>query len=138
MYTDSHVERAMLPKLLGFSERAWAKEPAWESEENFDALEQDWNQFANRIAQYEFAKLEKVGEGFEYRVPLPGAKVVDGILEANVEFPGLMVRYTTDGTEPNGESPLYRGSTRVSGTVTLKAFTPTGQSSRSVVVEVPK
>ena len=36
--------------------------------------------------------------GVEYRLSVPGAKVVNGKLEANVDLPGLPIQYSLDGT----------------------------------------
>jgi len=49
-----------------------------------------------------------------------------------VEYPGLIIRYTTDGTEPTVNSPQYKGPTVVSGTILLKSFDVAGKSSRTV------
>jgi len=56
------------------------------------------------------------------------------MLKANVELPGLEIRYTTDGSEPTETSQRYENPVKVSGTVTLKSFDLAGRSSRSSVV----
>jgi len=68
-------------------------------------------------------------------VPLPGAVVKDGMLYANVEFPGLEIRYTTDGSEPTGQSQLYTKPVKVEGQVRLKSFVNGGRFSRTSVVD---
>jgi len=67
-------------------------------------------------------------------LPLPGAIVEGGMLKANIELPGLAIRYTTDGSEPTAESALYSAPVKVSGTVKLKSFDAAGKSSRSSIV----
>jgi hexosaminidase len=57
------------------------------------------------------------------------------MLNANVDFPGLTIRYTTDGTEPTLSSTVYTVPVAVKGVVKLKAFTTTGRSSRTVVLQ---
>ena len=93
-----------------------------------------WNQFANRIGQTALAKLSWWNGGYNYRIAPPGAKVEDGKLFANVNFPGLQIRYTTDGSEPNEESALYTGPVETEGEVTLKVFDETGKGSRTIKV----
>ncbi|TVQ08303.1 MAG: beta-N-acetylhexosaminidase [Bacteroidetes bacterium] len=129
----------LLPKLAGFAESAWAAPRSWETADgsirNMDEVEQQWNQFANTLGQRELPRLAKLFGGFNYRVPPPGAIIENGMLLANVEFPGLTVRYTLDGTEPNENSPLFTDPVNVSSDkVKLKAFDAAGKSSRSVAV----
>ncbi|MGH9340418.1 MAG: chitobiase/beta-hexosaminidase C-terminal domain-containing protein [Acidobacteriota bacterium] len=61
----------------------------------------------------------------------------NGILKANVAFPGLAIRYTTDGSEPTADSPLFSGPVPVTGTVKLTTFNTRGRSSRTSVVKGP-
>lgn len=89
-------------------ERAWHR-AAWELDYqkgkefkggettfvNKQALNNDWTRFANIVGQRELAKLEHAGVA--YRLPVPGAKVVDGKLQANVALPGLVIQYSVDG-----------------------------------------
>ena len=130
-------EYYMLPKLLGFAERAWAGERTWENIEDQEkrekAMEIEWNAFANTVAIRELPRLNYINEGYNYRLPLPGAVIdYDGLLKANIEFPGLKLRYTTDGSEPTVESNEYVGPVQVDGEVKIKAFDSTGKSSRTV------
>jgi hexosaminidase len=64
--------------------------------------------------------------------------VENGVLKANVEFPGLDIRYTTDGTEPTVHSALYAEPVAVAETKVflLKTFDRNGRSSRLATVEV--
>jgi hexosaminidase len=132
------IEYYMLPKLLGFAESAWTDERIWENTENREVREQQieagWNVFANTLAQRELPRLSFFNNGYNYRLPLPGAVIEDGMLKANVEFPGLEIRYTTDGSEPQLSSPLYDGPVEISGTVRLRSFDSSGKSSRVVTV----
>ena len=60
--------------------------------------------------------------------------IEDGLLKANVAFPGLTIRYTTTGSEPTASSTLYEGPVAAGGTVKLKTFDTRGRSSRTAVV----
>jgi hexosaminidase len=75
--------------------------------------------------------------GFDYRLPPPGAVIEDGILHASVTYPGLAIRYTTDGMEPSTASPLYEGPIAVTGGVRLRTFDTRGRGSRTTVVGEP-
>jgi hexosaminidase len=137
--TQELMEYLTFPKLIGLAERAWAKDPTWAS--NADeaarnlAIEKEWNVFANTVGQKEFVRLDKFNGGVAYRVSIPGATITNGILTANLDFPGLAIRYTTDGTEPTAKSTLYTAPIAVKGNVKLKAFTTTGRGSRTIEVK---
>jgi len=134
------LEYYLLPKLVGFAESAWAMERIWETTADKNLrnrqVEEQWNVFANALGQRELPRLAKLFGGYNYRIPTPGAVLKDGLLEANVEFPGLQIRYTTDGSEPQHDSSLYTGKIKLSvDSVKLKAFDASGRSSRTVIVE---
>ncbi len=136
------IEYYMLPKLIGFAESAWTAERAWETVENRqqreDLMNDEWNVFANALGQRELPRLSYINSGYNYRLPLPGALVEEGMLMANIEFPGLDIRFTTDGSEPHATSPLYMKPTAVSGMVRLKAFDASGKGSRTIEVSERK
>lgn len=106
--TDEQMEYMIYPRMMSVAERAWHK-ASWE--QNYQAgkeykggetqhvdtkaLLQDWQRFANVLGQRELAKMDKAG--VQYRLPVPGAKVVDGVLETNIAMPGLTVEYSVDG-----------------------------------------
>ena len=133
------LEYYTLPKIIGFAESAWAQERSFESIENREQREAEaarkWNIFANTIAQREFPRLAEMHGGYNYRIPLPGAVIENQMLKANIEFPGLDIRYTTDGSEPVPGSTLYEEPVSVSGTVKLKAFDRAGNTSRTVILD---
>ena len=132
------AEYDILPKLLGFAESAWSPQRAWETIGNQPAREKamdaGWNVFANTLAQRELPRLARLNGGYTYRLPPPGARIEGGRLTANVGLPGLAIRYTTDGSEPTAQSPLYKNPVNVAGRIKLKSFDAAGRSSRSVVV----
>jgi hexosaminidase len=97
------MEYYLLPKMLGYVERAWSQDPQWTSipdpDERKSAMEIEWNRFANAVGQKEIPRLEYFFGGSNIRIPKPGAVIKDGLLHANVEIPGLIIRYTKDGSE---------------------------------------
>jgi hexosaminidase len=133
------LEYYTLPKLIGFAETAWARERRWESQSNAEIrqkqMDEGWNIFANQLAKRELPRLSGLSGGFNYRIPPPGAVVEDGLLKANVEYPGLIIRYTTDGSEPGVTSPVYTSPVTVPGKVLLRAFDLSGKASREVSAE---
>ena len=133
------AEYDILPKLLGFAESAWAPERPWETiadrATREKAIQAGWNVFANTLAQNALPRLARLNGGYTYRLPLPGALIENGLLRANVEFPGLLIRYTTDGSEPTAQSAVYRSPVNVAGTIRLKSFDAAGRSSRTVVIK---
>ena len=128
------AEYLAFPKLLGLAERAWAAPPAWtEMTPRADrdrVLDMAWKEFANRLGSRELPRLDHLEGGVTYRLPPPGAVIADGVLRANVSFPGLAIRYTTDGSEPTVASPRYQGPVPVEGETRLRTFDSRGRGGR--------
>ncbi len=137
---EDMLEYYYLPKLIGFAESAWTKARPWENiadeAQRNDLKDKDWNVFANLLATKELPRLSYVNEGYNYRVPPPGGVIEDGTLKANVEFPGLKVYYTVDGTEPSIDSELYEGPVEIAkdAEVRIIAIDASGKKSRSFIV----
>lgn len=135
------MEYYTVTKLFAFAEKAWAQPPSWENETDTKLRNKliisGWNALANSIGQNEFSKIDAWFGEYNYRIAPPGAIIEAGMLKANVAFPGLVIRYTSDGTEPKAESPLYTGPVRVQGLVKVKAFTQNGRGS-SVITVLPE
>lgn len=123
------MEYYIFPKLLGLAERAWAH-PLPEGA----AANADWEEFANALGQRALTHLDYLAGGYNFRVPTPGAKIENGQALANVVFPGLAIRYTTDGSEPQASSPLYTEPVAVDSLICFKTFDHRGRSSRMVCV----
>ncbi|QLG86921.1 carbohydate-binding domain-containing protein [Chitinibacter bivalviorum] len=132
------LEYLAMPRTIALAERAWAKDPAWTSIADAAArqtkIDADWNEFANRLGQRELARLDGFVGGYGYRIPLPGVKIVDGKLHANVSAPGLVIRFTSDGSDPTPASAAYTAPVAVSGTVKVAVFSSTNRRSRIVTV----
>ena len=133
------LEYYTLPKLLGLAQRSWS-EAQWEKlesdEQRLESKKHSWNRFASTLAKQELPRLNYQFGGFNYRIPMPGAVIENGQLKANIEFPGLIIRYTLDGSEPDANSKIYNGPVDIeeSATVKLKAFDKSGKSGRTVVL----
>ncbi|WP_394840730.1 carbohydate-binding domain-containing protein [Pendulispora brunnea] len=132
------VEYFAFPKILGVAERAWN----FNTPETANALPPAWKQFVTTLGQAELPRLDYYhpvdlrGElpkttGVNYRVPLPGAKIDNGQLLANLRYPGLAIEYSTD----NGTTfQPYTAPTAVTGTVWVRTKTPNGHYSRAAKV----
>ena len=133
---DRMLDYYVMPKLFAFAEKAWARAPKWETEpDNLERIAQarnGWAELANIIGQKELPRLDKLFGGYGYRITPPGGIIEDGILYANAAFPGLIIRYTTDGSEPNGTSAKYEKPVKVDGPVKLGAFAVSGRGSKTV------
>ena len=136
---EGRLERALLPKLFGLAERAWAPDPAWAVERDVaksEALYRDaWSEFVNVVAKRELPRLDH--EGIPYRIPTPGLKVEGGAVLASVEFPGMTLRYTTDGSEPTPRSPVVTGPISRRGAVRVAAFDGAGRKGHTATLPAP-
>lgn len=133
-------EYMVLPRLLGLAERAWVGNPSWGDMENLSQLRSErdaaWNEFANRMGQYELDRLDKIFEDINYRLPVPGAVIEDGVLSVNTAYPGLEIRYEINGNL-DSNSPVYKDSVEIGDgdSVTISTFSSTGRSSREVTIQ---
>ncbi|WP_291947186.1 family 20 glycosylhydrolase [Chitinophaga sp.] len=140
---SERMEYMILPKLLGLAERAWAQDPDWATEKDpvkADALyNQAWSVFTNVVGKRELPRLDKLNGGYAYRIPTPGVQVDEGEVSANVQFPGMVIRYTTNGEEPTLKSPVYTAPFKAVGkTVKFKVFDTRGRGSKTTAVKVPQ
>jgi len=133
--SEAELQYLLLPRLLPLAERAWARDPGWDAlpaPERPQRMLLDWNEFANRLGQRELPRLDGFLGGLSYRIPVPGATIVDGMLQANVCLPGFVLRYSTDGTVPTAASPAF--APLRTEQATIAAFSTTGRRGRCVTV----
>jgi hexosaminidase len=137
---DSLVDQMLFPRLLALAERTWHRGP-WEppyqagasysygdGKVNFAALNQNWNSFAAKVPAH-LQELERAG--IFYHLAPPGGRVVNGVLNANSEFPAQTIEYRQSG----GRWLRYRAPVRVSGKVELRTRSYDGRrTSRTVEV----
>lgn len=127
------LEHYILPKLIGFAQRAWEGDPDWatgpeeERQANQDA---DWNRFIQTVGRKELPRLDELNGGYNYRLPPPGIKLENDTVYLNTAYPGLAIRYTIDGSEPSGDSPLYTSPFHLhtGGEVRARCFDTRGRS----------
>ena len=123
-------EYQAFPKLLGAATRAWDQDTPTPAQ-----MPAAWDTFVNTVGQVTFPLLsfyqavgaQDAGTGVNYRIPLPGGRIDDGVLQANVRNPGLAIEWSTDGRSWR----VYRGPVRAgSDGVLLRARAADGRTSR--------
>lgn len=112
------VQLYMLPKVLGLVERAWNPAVEWNDDEqgSFEQARADYN---NKIGMSELPLLAK--QGYNFRLGQPGIKVEGGMLHANKQYPGEVVRYTLDGSEPDEHSTAWLEAVAIGQASVVKA-----------------
>jgi hexosaminidase len=137
--TPERFEYMLLPKLFGVAERAWAMDPEWATEidatKSNIAYTQVWSEFLNIVGKRELPRLDHYAGGYNYRIPTPGVVKENERVIANVQFPGFVIRYTTDGTEPTASSTIYTTPLNSKGTIQLRVFNAEGRAGRTVKTE---
>lgn len=134
--SDAIADYMLFPRTLALAERAWHRanwEPVYVPGKSYtygdDAVDQkallaDWQLFLARLAP----QLESLdAAGLPYRLPVPGARIVNGRLEANSPLVVLAIEYRTDGGWHR-----YTGPVQVSGPVEIRTRSPSGRTSRIV------
>ncbi len=131
IHSDAEVDYMLFPRLAAFAERAWHRAD-WEApydptggrhdrtsgQFTLDMAarrEADWDHFVAHLGRQELPRLDLAG--IAYRIPVPGARIVDGRLHANLSIPGLPIEYK-DGA---GEWRPFKDGVVVSGTVWVRA-----------------
>jgi hexosaminidase len=140
--STERLEYMLLPRLLGFAERVWSKDPDWATEPNAtksDSLYQvAWVNFLNVLGKRELPRLSYYGGGYNYRVPKPGVILQDGKYAANIQFPGLTIRYTTDGKDPDAKSKVYNDAVTSDGNMLkFRAFDTKGRGGNVSEIVTP-
>lgn len=100
------VQNLTFPKVFGLVERAWNARPSWgEGSLDKELYNAERAQYCLKIGLKELPYLHRTGARFH--LAQPGATVQDGQLVANAPYPGVTIRYTLDGTEPDVQSPEW-------------------------------
>lgn len=135
---DSLVDYMLFPRFLALSEHAWHR-PGWEPQYRAGAsfaygdgkvdeaaLTADWSAFAAKMPQH-LRALERAG--IMYRLAPPGARIANGMLEANSEFPGQPIEYRVRG----GQWLRYTKAVRVNGPTELRTCAFDGRRTSRIV-----
>lgn len=133
------MEYMAFPKIISLAERAWNSEPKWatiaKAEDRQKAIDAEYNKFSNTLAKRDLVRLEyiSISKKLNYRLPAPGAKVVNDTLYMNTEYPGFTMKYSVDGKtwlEYKTPAPVKSGTT-----VSLKLVAVSGRESRVTTVK---
>ena len=114
MNDSRRVEYMILPRMSALAETLWTPN----AEKNFEDFTKRMDVFLTRLDYMDI----------KYRVPEPVAKMSAYLFtkSAKVEFikptqPGRVIRYTTDGSEPDSRSPIYDKPIEVNKNCVVKA-----------------
>ena len=124
--SEAMLHHQLFPRLLAFADRAWYR-PSWElayapgqvyqpADPRVDepAILDSWRMFRGRMPAH-FRLMEQLGVA--YRLTPPGARLVNGELQALGEYPGLDIEYRAKGSS---RWQRYTQPVRVSGAVELR------------------
>jgi hexosaminidase len=136
MREPAQIEYLLLPRMLGLAERAWAERPDWAAHQADDPARYRaaWSIFLNQVGKVALPALD-VDRAAAYRLPPPGLHREGGHIVANVEIPGLTLRFTTDGSEPTPHSPVVAGQLPAVPGLRVATFDRNGR--RSFVASLP-
>lgn len=123
--SQEKLDYVAFPKVLALAEVAWSPKNR-----------RNWIDFSERVGRYHFPRLDNYDVA--YRISPPGINLLllsKKILDANIEFPGLVLRYTTDGTSPNSNAPIYNKPTPIkTSTIKMRAFNSKNRGSRDASI----
>jgi hexosaminidase len=141
--TPERMEYMIFPSILGLAERAWAQNPQWATEPDTTKSEamyqQAWSNFVNVLGKNELPRLTYLNGGYGYRIPKPGAILQNGKYLVNMQFPGFVIRYTTNGKDPDAKSKIYNDAvTLPPNGVKFRAFDNKGRGSNVSETVTPK
>jgi len=153
--TDTMVEHKVFPRLLALAERAWYL-PQWAvpynyagykysqethvfSDESKAQRDAQWQVFAQTLGKKELAKLDLYQ--VNYRLPTVGAVINEGILKANVAFPGITIEYLVESAQQNNLAAkniwqTYQQAVPVNSSVKIRTRTSDG-SRTGRITQVP-
>lgn len=130
LYNADLVDYMIFPKIFGLAQRAWSPITS-----NYTA---EYHNFVNTIGQRELLRLDQYHDrGIQYRIPPPGIYSTGETISMNTLYPGLEIRYTTDGSEPTERSSLYTDPLNFTpGTeIKARAFNSVSRGSRTSTIQ---
>ncbi|WP_090473817.1 family 20 glycosylhydrolase [Mucilaginibacter sp. OK268] len=130
--STERMDYMIFPRLLALAERAWAPDPQWATETDpvkaKQKYETAWSGFLNVLGKRELPRLSYYEGGYNYRIPKPGISLQDGKYLSNIDYPGLTIRYTTNGKDPDEKSKPYTGPVNYTGgVIKFRAFDVKGR-----------
>jgi hexosaminidase len=136
MRSPERIEYLAMPRLLGLAERGWAEEPAWarapDAGSSRRAHATAWSAYLKTVVTRALPRLARDLPDVNYRVPPPGARLRGDRVEVTHEWPGISLRYTTDGTPPTTHSAIVDGALPATPGLRITAFDVAGRASRPI------
>jgi hexosaminidase len=125
--TEHILNEMLLPNMLVFAERAWDSRPTWTSlpaEQQKAPMLEQWNVFANTLGQQAIPFLNHLFKNLNIHLPKPGGVIANDTLFVRTQFPGIKVRYSTDGSLPTANDKVYNNPIAVTNEakIMLRAF----------------
>jgi hexosaminidase len=140
LYDPTRLEYMLMPRLLAAAERAWAPDPEWTTESDparaAHLHAQAWSTFVAQLGFNVLPRLDAELPQLHYRLPPPGLKRSGDSVLANEQIPGLVLRYTLDGSAPTARSAQVSGPIAAAGTVRVAAFDRNGRAGRPAQIDV--
>lgn len=103
-------DELFIPNIVVFAEKSWSKRPQWLSENDVNIqkkeMNEDWDKFTSFLG-HKFLSFISNNSNFKFHLPKPGGKIFQNKLILKSQFPGLTLRYSTDGTIPGVDSKIY-------------------------------
>ncbi|MYM86433.1 family 20 glycosylhydrolase [Rugamonas sp. FT82W] len=139
--TPERIDYLVMPRLLAMAERSWAPDPAWVTETDAAkaaALHRTaWSGFVNTLSQRVLPRLDLEHAGVDYRIAPPGLMLDGGKVLVNHVLPGIAMRYTSDGSEPNTNSKPVSGPISDKGPIKVAAFDRNGRMGKVSRIDNP-
>lgn len=111
----TQVQQYIFPKILGMAERAWNSSP------DLTNYRQALNAYNQQLYRYELPRLKSWGTRFH--LSQPGIHIEGDKILMNTAVEGALIHYTTDGTIPTIDSPLYTEPINTIGSGYIRAKT---------------
>ena len=137
--TEHILNEMLLPNMLVFAERAWASRPTWISlpaEQQKAPMFEEWNLFVNNLGQRAIPFLNHQFKDLNIHLPKPGGVIANDTLFVRTQFPGIKVRYSTDGSLPTANDKVYDNPVDVAtdAKVILRAFDNNNKGGKAIEV----
>ena len=137
--SETILDQMLLPNLIVFAERAWAKKPYWISDQSSaqeHKMTKYWNQFLNVMGKRTLPVINNLFPDFYHDLPKPGGIIKNDSLFVRSPFPGMRVHYTLDGSTPSPSSKAYHHPISVNpdNVVVLRSFDNQLKGGKSITV----
>jgi len=121
LVTPDRPDYMAYPRLCALAEIGWTPQSG-----------RAWPEFWNRLCRHHLDRLDAAG--IAYRIPLPSVRQSGEKITIVTPYENAQVRFTTDGSEPRANSPLYSQPFDLPQGAVLKmrTFRPNGRSSRVI------